>query len=405
MRQRKILLLSLVCLFLLSCNKADDIAEITQTDKNFIEQRVAVAFANMIEFPVDPKDSTSTRSTRYLEVDNITPFGDSQKPSYYIINYKDNNGYLILAADNRVYPLLAYSTSGTFQLDYQDMPGGLVEWMSDTNKGIENIRKEGALNTRSVNNQTEYILDPDHPGYNPCLIQHIIGVNPQLCPENTCKEYYTRIEPLLKTRWSQWDGYNDLIPGSTCPKVAYNPQGKYPAGCVAIAMAQVMKYYEYPKTYNWSLMAEERYQAGALEAARLIKDIGSNLNMDYGCDGSGSHINKIPDVLKNKYGYRSATYTDIDLNTICNEIIGKRPVILQGGRKSNGIFPFIYKDGHAWVCDGINRFENCRAATLYLHMNWGWAGQEDGWYACNDWSPGSDSYNYMPKMVYNIRPQ
>lgn len=160
------------------------------------------------------------------------------------------------------------------------------------------------------------------------------------------------------------------------------------------------------------------------ETARLMKNIGYAVNMDYGCDGSSAITEqKAPPAFTNNFGYASANYYSYNYNTVESEIRSNHPVILTGGSNGGWWIFGSYEEGHAWVCDGlqVGRYYECRETmtpfspnpiltkqitftTLYFNMNWGWGGNYNGYYAYNNFNPGSYTFNYQPGMVVNIRP-
>lgn len=241
----------LVLTSFVSCSNNEIINSIDRTDidTNFVEKREAIALATMLKFDVYDK-ITETRSTSYLEVDSTVALGDTDKPSYYLVNYKENAGFVIIAADKRAEPILAFSTEGGFDLT-EELPGGLVEWLSSTDKYIKSIRESN-------------IQKVELRGTRLCYALKSVSLSTALAPRDECFEYNgsncppelqksETVGPLLKTTWGQGAGYNDLCPGSDCKNTG---NGKYPAGCVAISTAQVMKYHKYPKGYNWDNMAD-----------------------------------------------------------------------------------------------------------------------------------------------------
>ena len=91
---------------------------------------------------------------------------------------------------------------------------------------------------------------------------------------------------------------------------------------------------------------------------------------------------------------------------------------MRGGEEKHIVVIPYDGGGHAWVCDGYKRSENCEydangnfTGTVYmytcLHMNWGWGKRWEElntWYAYNDWRVLDGNYNYNKKMIYNVKP-
>ena len=94
---------------------------------------------------------------------------------------------------------------------------------------------------------------------------------------------------------------------------------------------------------------------------------------------------------------------------VVNELNHGRPVYMRGGWADYflGIFDY-YGGGHAWVCDGYQKTVYITHSTLYFHMNWGWIGKSNGWFAFNNFNPtyGGDQYtfNYRTGCVIGIHP-
>ena len=165
-------------------------------------------------------------------------------------------------------------------------------------------------------------------------------------------------------------------------------------GCVATAMAQVMKYWGHPSGFNWSAMPNN---AGAPATAQLMASIGTAVNMNYLCDVSVSNYTDATNAFHNTYQYPNAQYlppVSYSRSAVTNDLNNLRPVLVAGFR--NGV-----QVGHAWVCDGyfIERLCN-RYDDYYLSMNWGWEGIGNGYYHHSNW----DGYNLGQQAIVNIHP-
>lgn len=204
----------------------------------------------------------------------------------------------------------------------------------------------------------------------------------------------------------------------SCP-APFPSNGRAWTGCVATAVGQIMRYHQHPSSYNWSAMP---LNMGSAETSRLMRDLGlpSNLNMDYKCNGSGAQTAQSTSTFQN-FGYSSGgSYNNYNYFTVKSEVMSGYPVILAGGRDAGWWIFGQYKDGHAWVCDGVQEwmYFNCvpdpntpgEQISVYsgnydafLHMNWGWGGAWNDWYSAFNWNPGSHTFNYRQKMITGIR--
>lgn len=222
----------------------------------------------------------------------------------------------------------------------------------------------------------------------------------------------TTIYPFITTKWNQDTPYNLL-----CPKVGSLTHGY--TGCVATAMSQILKYYNYPSTskgsggystvvgndtivrlatinttYKWNNMSNTYTNNSAttpanIAVAELMRDAGYGANMEYGTTGSAATNIDATKAFANNFTYNpySLKYLMKDLYTddewaqiIYNEIKQLRPILYGGSTKT--------KEGHAFVFDGINTEGN-------VDVNWGWGGACDGWYDIFDLTPSGlgDEFN------------
>lgn len=399
----------LIFLLILSCTKEDfgDANQNSFEKENFVSLKEAKAIVSEIQLIRNTRSSYPKKSdSRNILVDQRKSIknafsieDDNGHDAFHIINFT-TGGFMIISGDNRTVPVLAFSDRNNFSLDSESYPNGLVGWLVSVKQNVEKLRRTGEMQNAAIaaaweTNSAAYTIYNIPPedlddGF-PCG------------PPNSVV-----YGPFLKTTWSQGVGYNNLVPITGCSNYS---NGRAPTGCVATAMAQIMKYHEYPNSYNWNSMPNSY---GTSETSQLMVDIGYAVDMNYSCNGSGANTeNKAPSAFKNTFGYQSADYADFNTSTVANELKNGRPVILTGGRKTGWwAFP-IYTDGHAWVCDGYRHgtvySPGCETSwdLTYLHMNWGWGSGHnmDGWYTTYDWSPGDNSFNYDKGMVFNIKPQ
>lgn len=237
------------------------------------------------------------------------------------------------------------------------------------------------------------------------------------------------VEPLLgNINYDQGTPYNNKCP--------YLNGGRAVTGCVATAMAQVMRYYRYPANgtgtftytggndgartinledypFDWNNMLEE-YQHGytakqADAVATLMLVCGASLSMNYSKDGSGANLAKMDGLLKNNFGYSKNVQFISTLNSsnpeetiyywgedvVRPELAAGHPLIFAG-------FPAMNQTGHCFVIDGYTVMDG----EYYYHVNWGWGGVGNCYCLLTKLQePGGDNYSgYNLQMVYYIYP-
>ena len=242
-----------------------------------------------------------------------------------------------------------------------------------------------------------------------------------------------RVEPFVKSRWGQEN--NSMYYGEGEPCFNYYTPNNYPCGCVATAIAQILRYHRYPAsvtqktftcevdgssvsktmmggTYDYdgmplvpeSYKRHEWYEGGATEAERqeigkLVYDCAVAMRMKW-WPGYGSSFGGFAhDPLQKVFSYASAkSYLDssstgikmnLVLQTMMPNLDAKCPVM-------------VGLDGHEVLADGYGY----SGETLYVHLNMGWAGWCDVWYALPDVIP-NDQYesHLVNSVVYNIFPE
>jgi len=351
-----------------------------------IAKEVALNFYNITYKSRGDLLKSKNKTLRVTSTETIKDFNN--QTGIYIVNIEPN-GYVLVTSNSKNVPIAAHSETGIFELN-ENSPSALKMWIA------ENIAFNDILESREaieeIDKQWYYLAEGrfpypgDHDGENES-------------PNHTVRYSHTVNEqfgPLLTTLWSQGNPYNNFTNGN-------------PTGCVAVAMAQIMRYHEYPNTFNWSIMPNEAFwnSAGALEIASLMHDIGlpQNVDMDYSPSSSSASSSDARNVFVNSYGYsNTADYDSYNLSRVAQEIkMYNRPVYIRGCHTIDvddyWLFTITdYDDCHAWVCDGYKQqydvyihnegtqYEYTQQENRYewLHHNWGW-GQNRGnaWYYKN----------------------
>lgn len=413
-RQLCFVFLLLACL---SCKQSINdsyIVPISSIDYSVsIEDAIEVAQAQA-PLKLNSSNGGAKVASTIADVFSVKPTTDN--PSMYVVNY-NGGGFSIISGDNRMTPILAFSENAQLSMKEKELPQGLINWFVDASSYITEIRKSNA-------NQNEYIKKRwDKLKLNNETTTDTKKGRISSGTEGCDWAYSFMIEPLLQTTWDQTGtGFNSQMPQLTCN----GSTDRAPTGCVATATAQVMRYHEFPTSYNWGSMSSF---TGGTETAKLMKDLGtwSNLDMTYGCNASSSTIENIPRTLSN-FGYPNTSCSDYSFSGVANELSSHRPVILAGGRQ-NGWWVFSsYEDGHCWVADGLYQYftygsqpdpntpGECLSVLVdygdYLHMNWGWRGIANGYFYAYNFNPQvplpdgtikTYSFNYKTRMITGIK--
>jgi hypothetical protein len=338
-----------------------------------------------------------------------------EKTMFYIFNI-DAIGYIIVAGDDTVIPILGYSDHGNFISN--NMPSALEKWLEGYKNEIIYVINNDVKATEDIKKQW----------------------NLEFTNKNSNSKMSTNsVLPLLGTiKWDQFNGSNQQSPlyNNLCP---LDPQFnvRTVTGCVATAMAQIMKFWNYPATgssfhsyptqkygtlsanfgnttYQWSLMPDQLTTSSTTAqknaVATLMFHCGVSVDMDYGValpppndGGSGAAgAIKVQPALVNYFGFQNATISSRSsfsetnwINLLKSELNAGRPMYYEGAGGGSG---------HAFVCDGYD-------TNNMFNFNWGWSGGYDGFFLVNALNPqgtgtggGSGTYNSNQKIVKGIQP-
>ena len=348
----------------------------------------------------------------------------------YVCNFADSAGFAIICADDRVEcPILACVDNGTLG-DTVDNPG-LSIFLENAQYFIE----QSILKFEKEKDSLKIVAEEK-------LQKEIASKNSRL-KKNLYKGSFTlwtssEVKPLLPTTWGQSsEPYNNLT-----KECSNNDNNHAPAGCWATALAQMMAYYRYPNQIqcedgsvliNWEEILKVKSASSGLlndyykyQVSCLLYYIGKNINMEYGCEGSGTTSSDALSYMKN-IGYIIGGASDYDFDKIKLFLDNKKPVVMTGFENQRNRFLgtiYTYSGGHTWIVDGYSttilqdyyyvtsstEVLFCEAvSTKYdntlLHINWGWNGTGDGYYAagCFDTNNAFSYDSFIPKDRPNFR--
>lgn len=356
--------------------------------------RVAVTFWNSHRpLDVKPVDTMQYRA-----------FGEL---SHQYVFANDTIGFVIVAADDRVRPVLGYSFDSPFPTRLHPE---IRYWLGTYE---EQIAYAVTLDDAPANPRWSSLMAGDVPPV-PVSLQDIAA--------------------LCKTRWDQGAPYNYDCPYDTI----YNERSV--VGCVATAMAQIMKRWNHPSsgtgshsyehtgrndaaaygileadfehtTYMWEYMPVRMGASTPNEKTRALSKLcyhcGVAVDMMYSPQASGAYstcgwwsdacaVSAFRDYFKYDPDLEFRQRNDFDSNTfisdsvwlamIDEELANGRPLYYSGSD---------YTGGHAFVLDGSD-LDTC------YHFNWGWDGYADGFYAMSNLAPGAGGYGGNATYTFNL---
>jgi len=394
---------------------------------HIVPSYVAKTLAEKVNMAVPQVMMVGTSMTMRF-VDSLFTISDTLgNPIMYIANYVDD-GYIVVSADERYEPICALAEHGKYET--AQVPSMLLEWFNITCDNIllarsgaisvaNNAEKEWVRVIKNIGKEEFLVPDnccPQCPNYPDCLDFPTMGCGAANvdCNDNgggtgdPCSPYSTTIKgPLLNTTWGQGCSYNNMCPDKNCTACSTNKNAL--TGCVATAMAQILRYWANPCTqgYNFTTMPNT---FGNTAVQTMMKDLGDAVDMDYGCDVSNADANKTDNVFKDDFCFSSAdrnSYSSGSSQTIIGDIDANRPVLLDGcSSRRKGFLGlwYSYSVCHMWVCDGYHKNSNSCYTSLKYHMNWGWGGFANGWYFAYQWNPSNFNFQYSQDLIHNIHP-
>lgn len=326
--------------------------------------------------------STRTRSVGQMEIADVFPIRNGVHTRatssdvsnsddvdidtlLYAINFTNNQGFALVAADKRTTPIFAVIDEGSFSVDSlsEDKDEGFLTFIDYAIKmeiqDIENYKESSQTRSLVTNGYT---------------------IN---------SEYV----PILHTKWTQQSVY-----GQYCPNGI--------AGCVIIATAQILSHYKTIGHVNWSYngtmgssylhwdkiisdcdnnngkLINYSCATSANEVAHLVRYLGIALGADYNKKSTSAKSSKAVDWFNKWGGLNASSLKGYSENAIISAIKSGYPVLARGnsGKKKVLGIRVGWKGGHAWVYDGVLVASKEGKTNNFVHCNWGWGGSKNGYY-------------------------
>lgn len=388
--------------------------------KLFLSLCFFAAFSSLMAGPVDQqkaqKVGTKFLSTTALceknaniQLDLVSIAANRDVTDYYVFNVSNGEGFVVIAGDDRVRPILAYSTTGKYN------PNDVADGFRYTLDGFRN--------------EIQYVRENDLTATPDIIAEwHSVVANGSL---NRGHRAQAVVGPLCQTQWNQNYPWNNQCPETT-PDTLGNG-GHVFAGCAATAMGQVMKFWDWPNIgnsshsynaenigtlsanfgeteYHFELMPlvldstsneEEIYHV-----AQLLYHLGIALDMQYSPLFSGANALSVYTAFQSYFRY-SRDFIEINAGDLIpgyghtNEEWAQ--MLKDGGLDEH--LPIFYcgsddggAGGHAFVCDGYDEND-------YFHFNWGWSGRDDAWCPIGALHTTRYDFNQTNMFIGHIVPQ
>ncbi len=360
--------------------------------------------------PAAPVDSLTAKNIAMNFVNTRASVRDGQQvhrvsttfPHLFVFNV-EGGGFVVVSGDDRTRPVLAYSETGSF--DPTGMPDAVAGWLSRYEEQL--VALAGGAEAYDY-----------HPIRND-----------------------RAVSPLISTRWHQYssngNSYNALCPvDSTLPQMGGHPS----VGCVALALGQVMRYWQWPlqgrgsrsyslassnpcwhydtlsanfgaTTYDWNnmpvVLTDTNPLAERTAVATLLYHCGVAIGMNYNsdCQGSSSALTSSQYYAATRYfGYSSSAtlcerenYSDNQWKAMLkNDLDNQIPVLYSGSSYYDPVNG-TYSSAHAFIIDGYDNDD-------YFHVNWGWGGAYDAYYAMEALTPAYYNYSHDETVIFGLVP-
>lgn len=332
-------------------------------------------------------------------IDRTMELPESARSTMYLFTGSDGIGFVLVSADDCAIPVIGYSETSRYRSGLSSVDA----WLGSSASQIRGIRQSGVgASSEVVSSWNEWI-------------------------EGTPREAKaTVVQPLVTAQWNQSSIYQLLTPYDE------STQSNCYAGCGAIAMAQIMKYWNWPlrgrgshsyyangygtltadfdTIYDWGNMPDSLTTGSTDEEIdavnMLIYHAGVSIDMDYSPWGSNSYVyydnysdgysieRSLPTFFKYSSSVRSVIMSEYSpeewREMLKEELRSGRPMVYRGGG--------VNGDGHIFILDGCDLEGN-------YHFNWGWGGWCDGYYAIGSLNPGNYTWNEGNCAVIGIKPK
>ena len=355
------------------------------------------------------KSNVVVRSANQIQVVEEYTQMTGDEASYYIFNMAPR-GFVVVSAEEDYNAILAFSDEGQFNFD-ESIAWPAMSTLGSHERRIAYNRENDVKPTPSIAREWETL--------NASSVAQYVGKSN---PDGVV------VPPLTTTSWGQGEFYNEFTPRDADPDAIAG--GAY-CGCAPIAMAQLIKYHNYPaqghgfnsyedpvygdiavdfcRPYNWSNMPDS-LTAPNQDVAEFIYHVGAATNSEFSITYTSTFISFMRDALVNFFNYDEAAEWFFDgdadqfANVAINDLNQGRPLMLSGEAWVGDVFA----GAHTWVTDGYGFFLDPVGdqPDEYFHFNWGWSGDNNGWFLDTNnaaWDPIPGTFGTRPITFWHRR--
>ena len=374
--------------------------------KTFFTLLLALLCYSLQANPVDVQTAKSM-GTKFMKANTelksaeadltYTAYADNGQAAFYVFAVQPK-GFVIVSADDRAMPILGYSTESNFTAQ---LPDGLMTFFDNYKAGFSQMYANNDERTADA------VADWES-----------LAATGKLSVSKNNRS----VGPLMSSIWNQTDLYNNMAPED--PSSVFS--GHCKSGCVANAMSQIMRYWEWPRTgtgsygyyassyygnygwqeanfgeatYQFELMpdfldfASPQYEVDA--TALLEYHAGVSVDMGYGPSASGAYSEDVGQAMQAyfryspelEHRYMEGSYT-LWKNDLRANLDSGMPLYYASSGDAGG---------HAYVLDGYDDND-------MFHLNWGWAGFDNGYFAIDGFYLTFYSFPYYHNAYFNLHP-
>lgn len=444
-------------------HEANDIVSIVEVkDNNDVNADELINLINIHRL-----GNNNSRSDNFT----VTPLKNESNEIYaYAVNFSNNQGFILVSSTKNYTPVLAYSYQGNFVPNSRNQP--LLYWLNSSANAIckskllpidsvmearqlwsnyetknsvetavrsrdsfppefDELRKIFKDSIGSWLNQHYELYYPYYTNGLPDEYVHLLTdceghIHPEyidwwqeLSVVRSKGDYYDlSVEVSTEVMWNQINGFNDSFKPIGDLNHAY-------AGCVPVAIGQIMRHYRFPAYYNWDSMP---LTSPSRTTSDFLYEIAESCEADYKTTGTSVSTKNMRNFLNDK-GYHT-DFADYSEQKVISSLQAGKMVIMLGSNRASGI-------GHAWICGGYSNIQpyttyeawtfnrrkklncvevkqqNLGAGRGFFYMNWGWDSENpyqanaNGYYLIGNFKPNgyNSDYSLNNRIIYNIYPK